>query len=185
MISIMSAVDQNLWAQLHPSLMKWRCPCLAIRRGGGGGIATAVDGRAAFVFIIITITMCANLKMTISRSMSTYPSDSKNLCLIDDDDDDLDYSWIEDFVVKRSSLTDEKSSLSPWPTLIWLSLLSYGNHDLTVAKHYDFLLFCRILYFQVNLFIRLKKFMVDWQQEYRVCHILLSTFLVFIWRILY
>ena len=32
------------------------------------------------VFIIITITMCANLKMTISRSMSTYPSDSKNLC---------------------------------------------------------------------------------------------------------
>ena len=24
--------------------------------------------------------MCANLKMTISRSMSTYPSDSKNLC---------------------------------------------------------------------------------------------------------
>ena len=141
--------------------------------------------RAAWIFIIITITMCANLKMTISRSMSTYPSDSKNLCLIDDDDDDLDYSWIEDFVVKRSSFTDEKSSLSPWPTLIWLSLLSYGNHDLTVAKHYDFLLFCRILYFQVNLFIRLKKFVVDWQQEYRVCHILLSTFLVFIWRILY
>ena len=87
----MSSFGQNFQAQLHPSHLKYGCPCLAIRRGGG--IAAVVDGRAAFVFIIITITMCANLKMTISRSMSTYPSDSKNLCLIDDDDDDdLDYS---------------------------------------------------------------------------------------------
>ena len=123
-------------------------PALLFAGAAGGGIATAVDGPAAFVFIIITITMCANLKMTISRSMSTYPSDSKNLCLIDDDDDDLDYSWIEDFVVKRSSFTDEKSSLSPWPTLIWLSLLSYGNHDSTVAKHYDFLFFAEFSIFR-------------------------------------